>query len=57
MSINGFSTAPGVVTGPDPIASLQVDLEVRTYVQPTNALTIDDNVPIHGSATVDLIYL
>ncbi|WP_070207972.1 MULTISPECIES: DUF1120 domain-containing protein [Stenotrophomonas] len=57
VSINGFSTAPGVVTGPDPIASLQVDLEVRTYVQPTNALTIDDNVPIHGSATVDLIYL
>lgn len=57
VSINGFSAASGVVTGPDPLASLQVDLEIRTYIQPTNALTIDDNVPIHGSATIDLIYL
>jgi hypothetical protein len=57
QSINGFSTASGATTGPDPMASLQVNLEVRTYIQPTNELTIDDNVPIHGSATVDLIYL
>lgn len=57
VSINGFSTASGVVTGPDPMASLKVDLEIRTYIQPTNALTVDDNVPIQGSATIDLIYL
>lgn len=57
VSINGFSTSPGVLTGPDLIASLQTDLEVRTYIQPTSALTVEGNVPINGSATIDLIYL
>lgn len=57
QSINGFSTASGATTGPDPLSSLQVILKVRTYIQPANELTIDDNVPINGSATVDLIYL
>lgn len=57
VSINGFSTTAGALTGPDPISSLQVNLLVRTYIQPTNALTIAGDVPINGSATIDLIYL
>lgn len=56
-SINGFSITPGEMTGPAPIASLQTDLEVRTYIQPTSALTLEGDVPINGSATIDLIYL
>jgi type 1 fimbria pilin len=56
-SINGFSTTAGSVDGPDPMESLQTELEVRTYIQPTSALTIEGNVPINGRATIDLIYL
>ncbi len=56
-SINGFAATEGSVGGPDHLSSLQTQLEIRTYIQPTSALTIDGNVPINGRVTIDLIYL
>jgi len=56
-SFTGFSAASGVVSGPDPFKSLQVNLEVKTYLQGRDELTIEGDVPVNGSMTVDFLYL
>lgn len=53
----GFAKADGVGTGPAAIETLQGSLKVIAQIQPTDALTIDEDVLINGSATVNLTYL
>jgi type 1 fimbria pilin len=55
--ILGFNATEGVDTGPSPISLLQSTLVLDPYIVGTNELTIDDEVPINGSVTLDLVYL
>ncbi|WP_312328614.1 DUF1120 domain-containing protein [Stenotrophomonas sp.] len=53
----GFATTQGVTTGPDAVKSLQGTLEVKAYIAPTAGMTITGEVPIRGSATINVMYL
>lgn len=53
----GFAKEESVDTGPAAIKNLQGSLKVIAQIQPTNALTIDEDVLINGSATINLTYL
>lgn len=55
--IVGFSKVEGVDTGPSPIKLLQAMMGVDPIIHAANSLTIEDEVPINGSITIDLKYL
>lgn len=55
-AISAFSTTAGTYDGPDPIQSLQVKLRVKTYIAPVDTLTIEGEVLIKGSATIEMSY-
>jgi type 1 fimbria pilin len=56
-NILGFSKQTAVTTGPSPITLLQGSLVVSPKIAAANSLTIDDEVPIQGSITLDVKYL
>lgn len=43
--------------GPTPIKDLSFDMLVSPIISPTNKLTLDQDVPLDGSATLELRYL
>jgi type 1 fimbria pilin len=53
----GFTAEPSVDTGPAAIKNLQGTLKVIAQIQPTSAVTIDEDVLINGSATINVTYL
>lgn len=53
----GFAAEQGVTTGPTDIEALQGTLEVKAFIAPTSGMTITSDVPINGSATINLMYL
>lgn len=53
----GFAAEQGVTTGPTGIQTLQGTLEVKAFIAPTSGMTITSDVPINGSATINLMYL
>jgi len=53
----GFAAEQGVTTGPTGIESLQGTLEVKASIAPTSGMTITGDVPINGSATINVMYL
>lgn len=55
--LTGFAKTQSATGGPDPMEALLGTLEVRARIQPRSAITIDDDVPINGSATINLKYL
>ncbi len=56
-SLMGFALSQDAVTGPDPIEQLQADVRVSAWIRPASELTLADDVPISGSATINLVYL
>ncbi|MBR7512826.1 hypothetical protein KC219_21965, partial [Mycobacterium tuberculosis] len=55
--ILGFTTEQSVTTGPSPIEALQGVVHVVAKIMPTNGLTLTEDAPINGSATLNVIYL
>lgn len=53
----GFASQQGVTTGPSAVESLQGTLEVKAYIAPTSGMTLTGDVPINGSATINIMYL
>jgi type 1 fimbria pilin len=53
----GFSAVEGVQTGPSPIKLLQASMRVDPFINGSSGLTIEDEVPVNGSVTIDLKYL
>lgn len=53
----GFAKEESVDTGPAAIKNLQGSLKVIAQIEPTDSLTIDEDVLINGSATINLTYL
>lgn len=52
----GFNV-PQAEASPVAIENLQGTLNVQATIAPTSGLTITDDVPINGSATINLVYL
>lgn len=55
--IMGFTPEQSVTTGPSPIQALQANVHVVAKIMPTNGLTLTEDAPINGSATLNVIYL
>ncbi|WP_315387729.1 DUF1120 domain-containing protein [uncultured Stenotrophomonas sp.] len=53
----GFAKDEAVGTGPAPIENLQGSLKVWAQIQPTDELTITEDVQINGSASLNIVYL
>ncbi|KNC12614.1 DUF1120 domain-containing protein [Pseudomonas sp. RIT-PI-a] len=53
----GFAAESGVSTGPVPIKSAVVGLSSSLVIAPTSGLTLTSEVPMEGSATLELTYL
>lgn len=53
----GFATTQGVTTGPAAVKDMQGTLEVKAYIAPSDGLTLTSEVPLQGSATINVMYL
>ncbi|HDS0923507.1 TPA: DUF1120 domain-containing protein [Stenotrophomonas maltophilia] len=52
----GFGVGP-IENGPTAIKNLQGTVKVRATIAPTSELTVTDDVPVQGNATINLTYL
>lgn len=57
LRLAAFGDASSGVWSPAPIRELKVQMRVSAHVAPAQGLTLDREVPLDGSATLDLIYL
>lgn len=57
LRLGAFGNASSGVWAPVPIQVLRVQMRVSTAIAPAQGLTLDREVPLDGSATLDLIYL
>ncbi|MCS4246931.1 DUF1120 domain-containing protein [Pseudomonas sp. BIGb0164] len=57
LRLAAFGDASSGVWSPLPIQALRVQIRVSTLIAPAQGLTLDREVPLDGSATLDLIYL
>lgn len=57
LRLAAFGDASSGVWSPTPIQELRVQMRVSTFIAPAQGLTLDREVPLDGSATLDLIYL
>ncbi|MGY2362923.1 DUF1120 domain-containing protein [Pseudomonas azotoformans] len=57
LRLAAFGKASAGVWSPVPIQQLRVQMRVMTSIAPAQGLTLDREVPLDGSATLDLIYL
>ena len=57
LQLAGFGDTSSGAWAPVSIKALRVSLQVRTFIAPAQGLTLDHEVPLDGSATLDLIYL
>lgn len=55
-SLLGFAVGD-IEQGPTAIKNLQGTVKVRATIAPTNELTVTEDVPIQGNATINLTYL
>ncbi|WP_445147350.1 DUF1120 domain-containing protein [Dyella sp. Tek66A03] len=54
----GYASLPDATGGPTAIMNLSGTLTVSaTYIQPASQLTLTNDVPLDGSATIELLYL
>ena len=51
---NGFGLE---MDTPIALQNVTVDLRIRTYIAPARTLTLTEEVPLDGSATLDVVYL
>lgn len=56
-ALHGFADQAGHTNGPVHTTVLQGDLSVLATIQPTNELTIDGDVQVNGSVTLNVTYL
>lgn len=52
-----FGNAASGAWAPVPITQLNVDLHLHTFISPAQNLGLEHEVPLDGSATLDVIYL
>lgn len=57
LRLGAFGNASSGTWAPIPIQDLRVQMRVSTSIAPAQGLTLDREVPLDGSATLDLIYL
>lgn len=57
LRLAAFGNASSGAWAPVPIQALRVQMHVSTSIAPARGLTLDREVPLDGSATLDLIYL
>ncbi|TFY92630.1 DUF1120 domain-containing protein [Pseudomonas kairouanensis] len=57
LRLAAFGDASSGVWAPVPIKDLRVAMRVTTYIAPAQGLTLDKEVPLDGSALLELIYL
>lgn len=57
LRLAAFGDASSGVWSPVPILTLSVQMHVNTLIAPAQGLTLDREIPLDGSATLDLIYL
>lgn len=53
----GFTKEPGTADGPAAIKDIQGSVKVIAQIQPTNELTLTEEVQVNGSVTINLMYL
>lgn len=53
----GFTKEPGTADGPAAIKDMQGSVKVIAQIQPTNELTLTEEVQVNGSVTINLMYL
>lgn len=56
-TLAAFGNSDSGVAAPVPLLDVTSDLYVESKVAPANGLTLDQEAPLDGSATLDLIYL
>jgi hypothetical protein len=56
-TLAGFGIGIGSNRRPDPIKDLTTDLLVHTYIAPSSGLDLSNEVPLAGSATLEVKYL
>lgn len=57
LRLGAFGNASSGIWAPVPIQTLRLQMRVSTSIAPAQGLTLDREVPLDGSATLDLIYL
>lgn len=57
LRLAAFGNNASGVWRPLPIRELRVQLRISAFIAPAQGLTLDREVPLDGSATLDLIYL
>lgn len=57
LRLAAFGNASSGAWAPAPIRALRVQMQVSTSIAPAQGLTLDREVPLDGSATLDLLYL
>lgn len=57
LRLAAFGDASSGGWAPLPVKQLRVAMNISTFIAPAQGLTLDHEVPLDGSATVDLIYL
>lgn len=57
LRLAAFGNAASGMWAPIPIQALRVQMRVSTAIAPAQGLTLDHEVPLDGSATLDMIYL
>lgn len=57
LRLAAFGDASSGVWSPLPIQTLRLQMRVHTLIAPAQGLTLDREVPLDGSTTLDLIYL
>ncbi|MGY2362922.1 DUF1120 domain-containing protein [Pseudomonas azotoformans] len=53
LNLNAFGDSPT----PKPLRNVKVDLRISTEIAPIRTLTLTNEVPLDGSATLDMVYL
>jgi hypothetical protein len=53
----GLVDSAGVVSGPAPIRTALLRIQVSGHIAPADGLSLVDEVPLDGHATVELVYL
>lgn len=56
-NLSAFGNNDSGVAAPMPLLDVTSDLYVESRIAPANGLTLDQQVPLDGAATLDLIYL
>ncbi|EIK97816.1 hypothetical protein PMM47T1_04869 [Pseudomonas sp. M47T1] len=53
----GFTDTPGVTTGPIPVKDAALGLDQFLLINAANSMTLNEEVPLDGSAILEVVYL